>query len=155
MKKLFSLFLILCTIAAPSLAEVDLSGMSFDELVALREQIDLAIWNCAEWQEVTVPQGVWKVGEDIPVGRWTIKAADGVWARVSYGSDLDDNQKEVDYRSDDYYSSQVHSKTWRSFDPNSDIPQIDIDAKAGAYIVVENGNVVFSPYTGKPSLGFK
>lgn len=155
MKKLFSLFLILCAIAAPSLAEVDLSGMSFDELVALREQIDLAIWNCAEWQEVTVPQGLWKVGEDIPEGHWTITPVDSAWASVDYGSDLEANGKDISYRSKNHYAENLVSKTSRIYEAGSDCSVMDIVAEAGSYIRIDNGDVVFTPYTGKPSLGFK
>ena len=155
MKKLVLLTLLLIALSVPALAEVDLSGMTYDELVALKDQINLAMWNSQEWQEVTVPQGVWKIGEDIPEGHWSITASDGVWARVSYSSALDDNQKEADYHTKDYYSSQVNSTTYRSFDPNKDISLIDIDAKNGAYIVIEYGSVVFTPYAGKATLGFK
>ncbi len=58
-----------------SVNEVDLSGMSYEELVVLKDRINLAMWECDEWQEVTVPEGVWTVGEDIPAGHWTIRAA--------------------------------------------------------------------------------
>ncbi len=37
--------------------DIDLSHMSFEDLVTLKDQINLAIWNSKEWQEVTVPQG--------------------------------------------------------------------------------------------------
>ena len=57
-------------------AEVDLSGMSYDELVILKDRIDKTIWDSQEWQEVTVPQGLYKIGEDIPAGKWTILASD-------------------------------------------------------------------------------
>ena len=76
MKKLITVILILALILpVAALADLpDLSGLSFNELVQLRDQLNLAIWNSQEWQ-VTVPIGVWKVGEDIPVGKWTIRAA--------------------------------------------------------------------------------
>ena len=48
MKKLitFCMTLALVLALAPAaFADVDLSGMTFDELVALRDQIDLAIWS--------------------------------------------------------------------------------------------------------------
>lgn len=64
MKKALSLFLaiMLLIVSIPAMADVDLTGMTYAELVALKDQINLAIWNSSEWQEVTVPQGVWKVG---------------------------------------------------------------------------------------------
>ena len=56
MKKfLFSFIVLVLLITSAAADPVDLSGMSFDELVALRDQLNLAIWNSQEWQEVTVP----------------------------------------------------------------------------------------------------
>ena len=155
MKKLLLALILVLALPVCAHADVDLSSMTFDELVALSDQINLAIWNSQEWQEVTVPQGLWKVGEDIPEGHWTIKAADGVYAYVSYGNTLEDNNKEVSYMSKDYYSERVTSESYRSFEKGEDIIQIDIDVKAGSYVEIESGDVVFSPYTGKPKLGFK
>lgn len=78
MRRLFitivTIFILIASFALQSaLADVDLSGMSFDELVALRNQIDQAIWASDGWQEVEVPSGVYIIGEDIPEGRWSIK----------------------------------------------------------------------------------
>ena len=58
---LMILFAVPCSCAE----DIDLSGMSIDELVELKDRINLAIWNSQEWEEVTVPQGEWIVGEDI------------------------------------------------------------------------------------------
>ena len=33
--------------------------------------------------------------------------------------------------------------------------EVDYDLKAGQYIVISYGDAVFTPYKGKPSLGFK
>lgn len=39
---------------------------------------------------------------------------------------------------------------------NDNYPQmINLDVKAGTYIIVQKGSVLFTPYQGKPSLGFK
>lgn len=154
MKRIVSLFLILCALAAPALAEVDLSGMTYDELVALKDQINLAMWNSQAWQEVTVPQGIWKVGEDIPEGHWTICAADGALIYVKYGNVLDESGKDVGY-SREKISEIISSPSCRTFDPNKDRTEIYIDAKSGFYFVIDSGSAVFTPYAGKPSLGFK
>ncbi len=55
----------------------DLQGLSFNELLALREQINLAIWNSNEWQCVEVPAGNYTIGIDIPAGYWTISPIEG------------------------------------------------------------------------------
>ena len=50
----------------------DLSTLTFDELMALREQCQLEIMKRPEWKEVKVPQGIWEIGVDIPEGNYTI-----------------------------------------------------------------------------------
>jgi len=155
MKKLFALILSMVALSAPAMADVDLSSMSYDELVALKDQINLAIWNSQEWQEVTVPQGIWEIGVDIPVGHWTIRAADGVWCSVQYGSQIDTNGKELSRRSNDFFSEILVSTSSRVYTPGKDATALDVNALVGAYICIDKGDAVFTPYAGKPSLGFK
>ncbi len=73
---------------ATTFADIDLSGMTYDELVALKDQINLAIWNSEEWQEVEVPQGVWEVGADIPAGKWEIRPLQGATTAIYTGTRL-------------------------------------------------------------------
>lgn len=155
MKKVISFVLCLALCCSVALAEVNLSGMSFDELVALKDKINLAIWNSQEWQEVTVPQGVWLVGEDIPEGHWTISCK-LKYARIKTGTVLDDTKQDIDsWNSDFYVYETVTNPEYKYFDAGSDKTQIDLELKAGVYVIIDRGDVVFSPYTGKPSLGFK
>ena len=72
MKKIILLVFVLI-LAASALAEIDLTGMTFDELLQLRADVDAAIWASDGWQEVEVMEGVYIIGEDIPEGRWAIK----------------------------------------------------------------------------------
>lgn len=72
MKRIVSLILIAMLLAAPALAGIDLSGMTFDELIELQKQVTAALWASDGWQEVTVPAGYYEVGTDIPAGRWTL-----------------------------------------------------------------------------------
>lgn len=137
-----------------STSETGLSSMTYDELVMLKDRINIAIWNSQEWQEVEVPQGVWKIGEDIPVGHWTITASPTAWVGVTYGSELDDNQKEIDWLCKGYYHELLKGKK-HVFATEDDLRSIDINTKNGYYIEIEDGSVIFTPYSGKPSLGFK
>ena len=156
MKRLLAIILVLISLVSFASAEVDLSGMTYDELVALKDQINLAIWNSQEWQEVTVPQGEWVVGQDIPVGKWTIECADVSRDSISLKScsvktEYTDNRG---WKTGDYYSL---------YNPNNEYYE---DGKAteavletieGMIIEVDitYAPVVFTPYTGKPDLGFK
>ena len=154
MKKLFALLLLLI-IPASAIAEIDLSSMSYDELVALKDQINLAIWNSQEWQEVEVPQGVWLVGEDIPAGHWSI-APVADWASVYIGTVLDESKKDIDIdKSSLFHSVFIANPSYKRFKENVDIPSIDYELSNGTYVIVNSGDVCFTPYSGKPSLGFK
>ena len=154
MKKL-ALFLLMFTLmTAPALAEVDLSGMSYDELVALKDQINLAIWQSDTWQEVEVPAGLWIVGEDIPAGKWTIKAADGITAYIKWGDKKDESGTDITYGGNVNESEIVTSVTYKRYE-KGDVTEVSWDLKDGQYFVVDSGIALFTPYAGKPSLGFK
>lgn len=158
MKRIFAVLLVCSMLfALPAMATtVDLSGMSFDELLALRGDIDKALVKCEEWQEVTVPIGVYAVGTDIPAGHWNIAAASTDRPKVEWVKKLDATGKTADY-SDILHRAYLIGPEHRYYDDyKSEYPlQIDYELKEGQFIIVEDGNVVFTPYTGKPSLGFK
>lgn len=156
MKKVMTICITLALVLALSpaaFADVDLSGMTFDELVALRDQINLAIWNSQEWQEVEVPQGVWRVGEDIPAGKWTVKPVPGGQTYVKIGASLNETGTEIDLSKSS--GELLRAEDWPKFNPKTDVPSWDIEVKEGQYISMEYGPAVFTPYAGKPSLGFK
>lgn len=157
MRKLVAFLVALVLMCGTAMAEeIDLSSMTYDELVALKDQINLAMWKCEEWQEVTVPQGVWKVGEDIPAGHWTIKTDNIYYSRISCGTVLNETAKDIDpFKSQFYYSDSIKSKESKFFDATQDKAEIDFDFKDGMYIIISSGSVIFTPYSGKPSLGFK
>ena len=102
-----------------------------------------------------VPMGVWVVGEDIPVGHWTIKT-NASYATVLICDALDATGKGADiWNSDIYKMESIASPNGLFFDPISDRTEIDFNLKKGMYVIIDGGNVIFSPYAGKPSLGFK
>lgn len=155
MKRFLLLFLISVLLLTGSAAAdpVDLSGMSFDQLVALRDQLNLAIWNCQEWQEVTVPAGVWIVGKDIPAGHWSIRVAgDCDIFNISYFDKLDDAGLSVGYGS--YLFLQTIATPGLSGFGEVNAETVDIDMREGWYFK-NDGAAIFTPFTGKPDLGFK
>ena len=157
MKKLLSLILALVLLLPFSaFADLpDISNLTYYELVALKDQINLAMWNSQEWQEVTVPQGVWVVGEDIPIAHWTISlspSASAKWASIEYCDLL--NEAGTDAGNQFYCNIYDYLNVGSS--DNDRYPQtIHIDLKPGTYIIIGNAPVVFTPYSGKPNLGFK
>lgn len=139
MKKLAAILLALFVICAAACAEgIDLSGMSFDDLLALRQRVDEAIWNSDGWQSVTVPGGVYVIGEDIPAGRWSV-AADGLFSSLTlYPSKADYTAQEYNYIT---MQALTEDQTYT------------LECADGNCIEI-NGGLVFTPYTGA-ALGFK
>ena len=152
MKRLFAVALVMMLIAANAgMAEIDLSGMTYDELVALKDKINKAMWECEEWQEVTVPRGVWEVGVDIPAGHWTIRPEEKSFAvliigNFRKGATVDGSKSYVD----------VAAKDWEYYTDDY-MQQADVILENGHFVEVsaDAGNAVFTPYSGKPDLGFK
>ena len=133
-------------------ATVDLSGMSFDELLALKEQVNAALWASDEWEEVTVPAGVYEIGRDIPAGHWTIRPVDGETARVYWGSELDESKTEIPTLS--LYTYEQVTSPWDSYAKYNNIESVSWDLLDGSFIVAKDSAVVFSPFAGL-DLGFK
>ena len=101
-----------------------------------------------------MPQGIWVIGEDIPAGHWTISAQSSAYVLVTYGELLDDTGRSVSPWSSTYaIETIIGEKSW-SYNENA-ISQIDLVLKDGCYLGIDGGSVIFTPYTGKPSLGFK
>lgn len=155
MKRLLCVLFVLSLLPVAALADLpDLSGLSFDELVQLRGQINLAIWNSQEWQEVTISPGVYEIGVDIPAGHWSVRPVSGCGPDyIIYASGVKDQGHDIDLfagehimecicdPSSAYYSGEYKTST-------------DIVMEAGHFVRLDCA-MIFSPYTGKPDLGFK
>ena len=155
MKKLLSLVLVLCLQPASALADLpDLSAFSFGDLVALRERLNIAIWNCQEWQEVTVPEGTWIVGVDIPAGHWTIRTQK---ARAYFFVSVFDRADETGkgpQKAKIHWQQDICGREY-PYSYSDDVPfETDILLKEGWYFKT-NGTVIFSPYTGHADFGFQ
>ena len=154
MKKLVSVLCILALVfalAPAAFAEWDLSGLSFDDLVALRDQAQRVMWESADWQEVEVPQGVWEVGADIPAGKWTILPTPFADTYIKIGNETQNSGTEVKSK----VSQRIKDKDYKDFDASKDITSWNVDLEEGQFLQVSYGPCIFTPYAGKPSLGFK
>ena len=131
----------------------DLSGLSYDDLLNLKEQINLAMWSSEEWQEVEVPQGVWEIGVDIPAGKWTLTMAEngGVWCGLTLCDALDETGTDA-ARSSGYKWYKQLGRPGSNYNAPK---QMDIELKEGLFLVIENSDVIFTPFAGKQDLGFK
>ena len=152
MKRIVAIVMVvMIVIANVAMAEIDLSGMTYDELVALKDQINKAMWECEEWQEVTVPQGVWEIGVDIPEGHWTILPEKGSFASLIIGN----FRKGATVDGSKSYVT-VASEDWEYYTDDT-MQQADVILEKGQFVEVsaDAGKAVFTPYSGKPDLGFK
>ena len=153
MKRLLALLFVLVFFPVLSLSDLpDISGLSYDELVQLRNQINLALWNSSEWQEVTVPAGTWKIGEDIPAGHWSISMSGHGLISVYYCEKVDEFGEPVFFGAK-YTRKDLASEDFKAFNETYN-HVVDFELQEGWYLYFTK-EVIFTPYTGKPDLGFK
>lgn len=122
----------------------DLSDFSYEELLQLRADVDAALWASDSWQDVTVPTGVYIVGEDIPAGKWSIEIGEPeseyytVCSVATYGTP------------DDYYNSHgcVSSAVLQPGIP------FTLNIIDGQLVEINGNRILFHPFTGA-SIGFK
>ena len=145
MKK--SLILSLCFVLsfcfiANAAAEIDLSNMSFDELLELQTQVNQAIFNSDKWKEVEVPMGVWDVGKDIPAGRYELSpgsnASTYTYPYVVYYLDRSEKSGTPDKIRGQYRIKVGETLVIELFDGN--------------VLKIEDTSVIFKPYV--PSFNF-
>lgn len=156
MKKLFSLvlaaLLLLSVVPASAAPEtVDLGAMSLDELRALEQRIVEAMWASDAWQSVEVPVGAYKVGTEIPEGKWTVTATPGNWTELFVCTAMNASGTDPD---GDWLTYEVIADKDNSMFESYPVQTLTIDVKAGVYIVIKDAPVLFTPYSG-PSFTFK
>ncbi len=52
--------------------KINMSALSYDELIEIQKAATAEIMSRPEWKEVEVPAGVWIIGQDIPAGFYSI-----------------------------------------------------------------------------------
>lgn len=126
MKKLIAMLVLvlLLPISTQAMA-IDLSSMSYDELVTLHKETFKAIMALPEFKEVDVPSGSYMVGEHIPAGEYKITT------KISMASVTINEYEQL-------------------FVVTPDMPVGRLILKNGDKVAISTG-VVFSPYVG---LGF-
>lgn len=130
-----------------------LKKMSLEDLILIKEDINELISESEEWQEVTVPEGVWEIGKDIPARHWSIRASGQKdYLYVSYFDILNDIGKGPGFGAQ-LFQQDIASAGFQ-YDGNKFAESVDIDMKSGWYFK-NTGEVIFSPFIGKPDLGFK
>ena len=78
MKKLLAMILAMALIPAVVFAAIpDISGLTRDELIQLNHEIQTKLFSQQLVEGVRVPEGVYRIGEDIPAGTYRIEMAKG------------------------------------------------------------------------------
>jgi len=142
MKKLLACVLALILIGCAALAEIDLSSLSYEELVALRQQVDATLWASEEWQEVEVPAGVYIIGEDIPAGRYVLSFTGSSIGPVNV------------YPTKEAYIENGFDTIVQEYLNPGDKINLLVDDGQYLELIGASNTYLFAPYTGA-ALGFK
>ena len=143
MKKIVPLFLVLFLfIGVAQASSIDFTTYSLVELSELQTKLTQAMWASKEWQEVEVPAGVYKIGEDIPAGKWTISS--NSFFMILLGDKLDVTKTTVEIEIDTIVDL---------IDPKDYTNGYTVELTEGRYIIL-NSWVIFTPAVSKP-LNFK
>ncbi len=100
-----------------------------------------------EFKQVTVPEGIYKIGVDIPAGDWNVIPVSGEQATFAYFEKLDQYGNAPDKES--YYMLDRIVNI-----PDYEVKSMHFDLKNNMYIEIDLAPVVFTKYTG-PSFSFE
>lgn len=134
MKRLFAMALAVIMLVIPSvLAASDLTGMTVEELIKLRTQIEAELMSREEVKSFTVPVGTYEVGVDFPAGVFSLKPATK-WSVFFMVASSEANIT-------DFRSRESHSI-------GADTPIGKITLSKGEFVYLDGGSLLFSVYTG-------
>lgn len=132
MKRFLCLLFVLILIPLFAFADLpDISELSNEELLALSYDINLRLFSKELFNGVTVPQGRYIIGEDIPSGVYRIE--------ITGGSGYYDLREKPDGH---IISSGITGKSYKV----TDIGKIELSDGNELYIC--NSTFIFYPYTG-------
>lgn len=148
MKKLVCIILVIILIPTLAIADIDLSSLSYDELISLINGAQLEIMKSDKWQEVEVPPGTYVVGKDIPAGQWTIAVHDSGYVDFEIGTAIKSNG-EIDYMSclDDYKHITLIGKSSFLY-TEGNTTSYSLELLNNWYVVITTGSIIFTPYKG-------
>lgn len=142
--------------AVPALSDpetVDLAAMSLQELAELQHRVELAMFASKEWQSVEVPEGAYRIGDQIPAGTWTLTPTPGLYSSIKI---VDKVNETGTRRADDgktlLYQVIAHKDSFMAEDYPA--TSYTLTLTDGLYLIIEDGPVIFTP-AGTPSFTFK
>lgn len=131
MKKILCAVLTMMMFFSFAFAEIDLKSMSTEDLQALYTKVVMELLSRTD-TSVTLTQGVWVVGRDIPSGRYNLKA-DNVIVSV---------YKSEDSAIDEVYSEMRSYYTLSSLIGSNEVGNLTL--REGEAVSIEIGNVKFT-----------
>jgi len=149
MKRLVTFIVLLLFVPVVSFADVpDISLLTLEELLVLRDNVNAAIMNSSDYQEIELPVGLWTVGIDFPAGTWLVTPLDDQYLNLWYGDVLNESGTDAGYGWDGIngYTHSFSTKkkkdgSWK--DP--DYPHfITLTMKEGWYFK-NGGTVILTP----------
>lgn len=160
MKRVFAVAAVFMLLLSSAIAEINLSNMSVAQLIALKEQINNELMSRPQIKSVTVPQGLWVVGKDIPAGTYTLKCPD--LGRDEYLMRHCDIQWGKSTPNDGIIKSKDRLGKVEIFNDKNNYykggqtTEYVVTFENGTYIYIHplNNKVIFTTYTGNPDLGF-
>lgn len=146
MKKLICVLLIIISMFSVAFADgMDLSLYTFNELMELRDQCQLMMMQRDELKEVTIPQGVYIVGIDIPSGIWTIKCKIGSACDLQFGDELAANGQDIKVKASGRYArTTVYNENDKHY-INGLRMQWIVELVDGDYFVISGYPATFIP----------
>lgn len=131
MKKILCAVLTMMMFFSFAFAEIDLKSMSTEDLQALYTKVVMELLSRTD-TSVTLTQGIWVVGRDIPSGRYNLKA-DNVIVSV---------YKSEDSAIDEVYSEMRSYYTLSSLIGSNEVGNLTL--REGEAVSIEIGNVKFT-----------
>ena len=133
MKKLITVILILALLLpAAALADLpDISGLSPDELLELNHKIQMALFSEKLVDGITVEQGKYIVGEDIPAGTYRIEIT-GIGGFYDLYDKQDGKKISAGLTGSTYHIDGIGK----------------LILEEGNYLCFTNSTFIFYPYTG-------
>lgn len=134
MKRALAMVLAMALLLVPAaFAASDLAGLTVDELIKLRTQIEAELMGREEVKSFTVPAGTYEVGVDFPAGVFSLKPATK-WSVFFMVASSEANI--VDFRSRESHSI------------GADTPIGKITLSKGEFVYLDGGSLLFTVYTG-------
>lgn len=114
------------------LLDTDTKSLTTDELIQLKNQVNMLLAEQNYFKEYEVPIGTWTVGEDIPAGKWEIKPTEKGGMKV------------IIYKDNNY--TDKYDYIFREYIPSNENAVQEL--KTGNIVIIEDRPAVLVKFSG-------